>query len=920
MRKRSRPGASRGTARRSRPNPPGTRRRISAAWSVDGIAFAIFAAYLVLALTWAFPEQFALPKLLGLYGYVVFCALRWALAPGKGRITRVPPALSATTLALAVWWIATTLTARHLPTALFGMHGRYNGLTTMLAGLALFITIASTRMAPREVEQRLGAICVALAAASVYALVQALGFDVIQWPEGRPPSTLGHPVILGGVLAMALPFSVAFVLDGRSPASRRAWGAVTVVQGLALALTLARGAWAGALVGLCVFSILAVRQRRVLGWRLAAVAVCAALAVMIVLVVSVPTRTRVLERVSTIASLTRDSSINYRVHFYRAALAMLRDHPWVGVGWENFGLVYPGYRSAPTQAIVSDLVPTMVHSGPLQTAVSGGVPALALQILFFTLVGVGVIPRMQSEPDHHQRLIGAAFVASAIAYLVQDLTGWPHVALGALAFVIWGLAVAWSSWGRPAFSGHRWPVVLLACAIAVGGGWMVLDTLKRIRAERLMFEAQNADGRGSWTSVERKLRAAVDLSPDKAWANEAAARLCLGRVAATGNRRAYEWGVELANAAREANRFDPYVRLRRAELDDAAVSHRLIGGVTDDGREALAAAKAMTSGSAVVQRVEASVLRKTGRIVWVEPQASAGFGPEGSLVVAGSAPGAPAGTRIYLHWRNLTRASAWIRQPDAVVPDGTGIWYNSIPDANVGERYEVYATSETWSYGPCAYTGDGAARLCAPLALIGPDLAGAGPSQSLLVAGSVPEASVGPQVFLHWRNETRQSAWSVQAFRGRQGVSFPPDAPGNWYSFIPSAVFGERYQVYLSSPTMTYEPCTYTGDGRPAICAPIGWIQPQATAGFGPPGSLVVAGFAPEALAGAPVFMHWRNATRGSAWTMVACAPALDGRGTWYNAIPNAKLNERYEVYVTAATATSGKCIYAGDGLRNLCM
>ena len=166
------------------------------------------------------------------------------MGPRSGRgVSPGFPALSATTLALAVWWIATTLTARHLPTALFD-DGRYNGLTTMLAGLALFITIASTRMAPREVEQRLGAICVALAAASVYALVQALGFDVIQWPEGRPPSTLGHPVILGGVLAMALPFSVAFVLDGRSPASRRAWGAVTVVQGLALALTLARGAWA----------------------------------------------------------------------------------------------------------------------------------------------------------------------------------------------------------------------------------------------------------------------------------------------------------------------------------------------------------------------------------------------------------------------------------------------------------------------------------------------------------------------------------------------------------------------------------------------------------------------------------------------------------------------------------------------------
>lgn len=924
MRKRSRLRASAGAARRSSPSrsaagPPDERGKAS--W-VDGIAFVIFVGYLVLALTWEFPEQFALPKLLGLYVYVVFCALRWAMALWQERVNELPRALSLTTMALACWTIATTLTAQHVTTALFGMHGRYNGLTTMLAGLALFLTIASTRMASREIEQRLRAIGIALTAASIYALLQALGLDFIQWPEGRPPSTLGHPVILAGVLAMALPFSLAFALDGRSFGTRSVWGGIALVQGLALTLTLARGPWVGAACGLLVLSIFAIRQRRAFGPRLAVVAVGAILLLSTVLAVSTATRTRVLERVSTIASPANDSSVSYRVHFYRAAIAMVRDHPWVGVGWENFGLIYPRNRSSPTREVVSDLVPTMVHSGPLQIAVSGGIPALALQLLFFAVVGACVIRRWRREPDDHQRLLGAAFIAAAIAYLVQDLSGWPHVALGALSFVIWGLAVAWSLWNQPAFSGRRWPLVLVAFAIAIGGARMSLDTVERIRAERLMFEARNIDARRSWTSLERKLRAAVDLSPDKAWANDAAARLCLGRVAANGNRRAYEWGVELANAARAANPFDPYIRLRRTELDVAAISHRLITGATDDGREALAAAKAMTLGSSLVQKVEASLARKVGRIVWIQPQASAGFGPEGSLVVAGSAPRALSGTRVFLHWRNLTRGSAWATREEGAAPDGNGAWYDAIPNANPGERYEVYATSETWSYGPCAYTGNASVRLCSPLALIGPDMAGVGPPGSLLVAGSAPDASGDPELFLHWRNETRQSAWTIESFRpagGRKRVSFPPDAPGNWYSVIPSANSTDRYQAYLSSATSVHEPCTYTGDGSPMICAPLGWIQPQATAGFGPPGSLVVAGFVPREWEGAPVFLHWRNATRGSAWMMETCAPAPGGGGTWYHAIQNAHLSERYEVYVTAPTTASGKCIYTGDGFRNLC-
>ena len=296
----------------------------------------------------AFPDQFALPKLLGLYVYAAFCAVRWVLALRQGRVHALPRALWLTAMAMACWWTATTLTAQHVTTALFGMRGRYNGLSTMLAELALFLFIAGTRMTQREVEQRLGAIGVALTVASAYALVQAAGLDPIQWPHGRPASTLGHPVIFAGVLAMALPLSLAFALDGRSRAARLAWGAMTLVQGLALILTLARGPWIAAVCGIIVLATLAVRHRRALTPRLAALAVCAILAMAAALAVSAARRAEVLGRVSTVTSLADDSSVSYRVHFCRAALAMLRDHPWVGVGWENFGLLYPGYRSAPT--------------------------------------------------------------------------------------------------------------------------------------------------------------------------------------------------------------------------------------------------------------------------------------------------------------------------------------------------------------------------------------------------------------------------------------------------------------------------------------------------------------------------------------------------------------------------------------------
>ncbi len=487
--------ASRGIAARAAPleAAPG-------ASAIDDAAFGLFVGYLVLAFTMEFANQFALPKLLGLSVYAVFAAVRWTVALRRGGVAALPPLLALAAGALPIWWIATLPAAQHLATAVFGMRGRSNGLATMLAGFAVFAFVATTRLTARQIERRLGAIVAALTAASVYALGQAAGLDPIPWPEGRPASTLGHPVVFGGVLAIGLPFAAAFALGGRTRRTRAAWGTAALIQGLALLLTLARGPWVAALCGLTVLAFSAIRQRRPFAPRLARLAVAGVLAVAALLAVSAPTRVSVLSRAASFGALSRDHSVAYRLHFCRAALAMLRDHPLAGVGWENFGLLYPRYRSAPTEEVESDLIPTMVHSGPLQSAVSGGVPAWILQVLFLVAVGAAVLRRLRGEAAGPQRLLGAAFLASLIAYVVQDLSGWPHVALGTLAFVIWGLGVAWSqsSGAAPVKRKKRGIAVRaalasLAAAVAVGGAFLFADTWNRIRAEGSMFRAERLD-------------------------------------------------------------------------------------------------------------------------------------------------------------------------------------------------------------------------------------------------------------------------------------------------------------------------------------------------------------------------------------------------------------------------------------------
>jgi O-Antigen ligase len=893
-------------------------------WSLDDVAFAVFVAYVVLAFTSAFPGQFALPKLLGLHAYAAFLSARWLSALRKGTVHAPGRALASTTAVLAVWWIVTTLTAQHVPTALFGMRDRYNGLATALAGLAVFFCLATIEATDRQIERRLGSLGAALGAAGAYALLQALGLDPISWPAGRPASTLGHPVVFGAALAMFLPFALRFALDGRSRRARRAWAVVTLVQAVALVLAQARGPWAAAASGLAILGALTPSRSTA---RIARLAVLTAGFIVLLgttLAVSAGTRSSLADRISTFTSLSRDPSLRYRAHFCRAALAMLHDHALVGVGWENYGLLYSRYREPPTATLDSDLAPTMVHSGPLQTAVSGGIPALVLQFLFLGSVVAAILRRWRNDLDARQRMLGAAFVASLAVWVVQDLSGWPHVALGALASAIGGLGVCWSlGRGDGPRLRARAGLLLLAAAAALGNAWLTVETWRRIGAESRVFEAQNLDVRRSWSAIQQKLDAAVAVGPDRGWIYDAAARVYLERARA-GDPRAYARGVELANAAVAANPLDPYLRVRRAELDAAALERGMLAVETDEARDALAAAKSMTVGSASLGSVESALRRSAAgsRIVWVGPAEAAGFGPRASLVVAGVAPKALPDSRVFLHWRNRTQGTDWTTAANGVVPDHGGDWYAVIPDAHVREQYEIYATAETGWYGPCAYAGNRSISLCAPLSFIGPAPGDPSGTRSLIVAGSAPDAEGPDPMVLRFRNETRRAPWSLRPFRpasGVEGVSYPSDAPGNWYCLIPGVPPGERVQAYIAAPKGASRTCAYAGDGLRELCAPLAWIQPQAMAGFGPPGSLIVAGAMPDGLPRAPVFLHWRDATRRSAWAVETAAPEPDRRGVWYNAIPNVDLDHRYEVAVTSPTSASPTCDYAGDAALNPC-
>jgi putative inorganic carbon (hco3(-)) transporter len=193
-------------------------------------------------------------------------------------------------------------------------------------------------------------------------------------------STLGNPNLLAGYLLPILPLAVVVLLRWQRPLPRL-FAATSLVMGTAaLVLTYSRGAWMGLVAAAAVLAVLlALRFSRRWPplWRkvipLAVLLGGAALLAVLVWQVE-PLRVRVLSLVAG----REDSSNNFRINVWLAALDMIQARPWLGIGPGNdaFNLIYPLFQQPRFNALSA-------YSIPLELAVEAGIPGL--------LAGVGLV-------------------------------------------------------------------------------------------------------------------------------------------------------------------------------------------------------------------------------------------------------------------------------------------------------------------------------------------------------------------------------------------------------------------------------------------------------------------------------------------------------------------------------------------------
>jgi O-antigen ligase len=332
-------------------------------------------------------------------------ALAVVLALGRGE-RRLAFPLAAPLLAFVGWTAVTAVASARPGESLAASR------PVILLGL---VWVVANALENRRAVQRFATL--------LFALVAFVGLVAIAQVAFCPPAPPAFPVLskvfrkcdrahgfysiymtLAGVLAM--------VLVAAAPRLGRAvplgWGLPGWIAGVvALGLTYTRGAWAGFALG--VVAVLAIARRRLL-------LASALVAVLLAVVAVPPLRDRVVDRVRGIVKL-EDNTLLDRLAMVTGSLAIVRDHPWTGVGPGQVKHAYPAY--APPEALRRQT--SHVHNTPLQVLIERGIPGLALWVAIFAAFFARATAIYRALPAGEDRALVGGVLGAIAAFLVAGL-------------------------------------------------------------------------------------------------------------------------------------------------------------------------------------------------------------------------------------------------------------------------------------------------------------------------------------------------------------------------------------------------------------------------------------------------------------------------------------------------------------------
>jgi O-antigen ligase len=354
------------------------------------------------------------------------------------------------------------------------------------------------------------ALVVALQAATIYPFTHLIRED----PEFRTLGTFGNPNWAAAFLLTIVPICLALRRDSASPRGSSWLLALAVLIGLAVIGTRSKGGILALTAGIAIFKILEPGIHSRVRWMTVSAVAIAAGGVL---------------AIAAAGQLSAVSWIRGRVFLWKAALPMLAERPWTGVGLGGFPAEYPTGAARVIAGNPTAFMPLnsieFLYNEPLQLAVEGGVPAA---VLFMALVGLSIHAAFR-HGDSLSRGVGSGLAALSVYSLVDAPFQIP--ATGMLLWFMLGWTMArFGRDSRARASVESVPPATVVFAAAAMLGIVVFGMLQGARfvaGNALWTAGTRAMSVGDHTTAVSRLTAAVRYLPENG-----RLRVLLGRALA----------------------------------------------------------------------------------------------------------------------------------------------------------------------------------------------------------------------------------------------------------------------------------------------------------------------------------------------------------------------------------------------------
>lgn len=305
----------------------------------------------------------------------------------------------------------------------------------------VYLLIYTTVSTEKEKEKALYAFLAGAVVTVVYGFFQyanaadmAADMEAQSWvdPERFPLlrrrmySTLENPNLFGAYLLMIISILTAFTLRERAVKRRTVFAVILLSLLLCLALTYSRGAWvslAAIVLGLTLFY-----DKRF------------GLLFLLVPVVLAFYHGQVVERFLSLFS-GEDTSVDLRFALWESTMAMIEEHPLLGVGWGAYFLSYPDYNFFIQE---EGVLIFHAHNMYLNMLAEVGIPGGMAFLLAFFAQGILCWRNYRHGNDSFTKSMGLGGVLMVMALSVISMGD--HVLFSrSVSFCFWSLSALCAS-------------------------------------------------------------------------------------------------------------------------------------------------------------------------------------------------------------------------------------------------------------------------------------------------------------------------------------------------------------------------------------------------------------------------------------------------------------------------------------------